>query len=71
MATVRFSPDALPAANGYSHAVRATGASIHVSGQLPLLADGSLVGSDATTQTEQVFRNLEVALAAAGATWSD
>lgn len=71
MATVRFSPDALPPANGYSHAVRATGAVIQVSGQLPLRADGTVAGPEAIAQAEQIFTNLGVALTAAGATWSD
>lgn len=72
MAAVRFSrPEGLPPANGYSHAVKATGSVIHVSGQLPLMADGSIAGPDATTQTEQIFSNILVALTAAGASWSD
>ncbi len=64
-------PEGLPPANGYSHAVRASGSVVHVSGQLPLRTDGSLAGPDATTQTEQVFSNLEAALTAAGASWTD
>ncbi len=72
MAVARFSrPEGLPAANGYSHAVKASGSVIHVSGQLPLRADGSIAGADATAQTEQIFRNIAAALGAAGASWSD
>jgi enamine deaminase RidA (YjgF/YER057c/UK114 family) len=72
MAVVRFPrPEGLPPANGYSHAVKATGSVIHVSGQLPLRADGSIAGPDATSQAEQIFSNLEAALRAARASWSD
>jgi len=55
---------------GYSHVVTASGRTVYVSGQLPLRADGSLAGEDIHTQADQVFRNLETALAAAGATWA-
>ncbi|WP_441251747.1 RidA family protein [Kitasatospora sp. McL0602] len=62
----------MPPANGYSHAVAFTGATVAVSGQLPLDADGKVVGEgDAEAQTRQVFQNLERALAAAGAGFAD
>jgi reactive intermediate/imine deaminase len=61
-------PDGMPPVNGYSHAVAFQGRLVVVSGQVPLDGDGRLVGSDAETQARQVFRNLEAALAAAGAT---
>lgn len=65
-------PDGMPPANGYSHAVAFTGATVAVSGQLPLDADGKVVGEgDAEAQTRQVFQNLERALAAAGAGFAD
>ena len=60
-------PDGLPPTNGYSHAVSFTGTMVVVSGQVPLDADGRVVGADdPREQTRQVFRNLQGALAAAG-----
>ncbi|MBM2622491.1 RidA family protein [Actinoplanes sp. LDG1-06] len=65
-------PAGPPPPNGYSHAVSFTGPTVVVSGQVPLDADGRLVGGDDTLeQTRQVFRNIETALAAAGASMSD
>ncbi|MEU8814473.1 RidA family protein [Actinoplanes sp. NPDC048796] len=65
-------PEGTPPTNGYSHAVTVTGALVLVSGQVPLDADGQLVGpGDALEQTRQVFRNVAAALAAAGASMSD
>jgi reactive intermediate/imine deaminase len=62
-------PDGMPPVNGYSHAVAFTGRLVVVSGQVPVDADGRLVGQDdPEAQVRQVFRNLERALAAAGAT---
>ncbi|EIE99174.1 RidA family protein [Saccharomonospora glauca] len=61
-------PAGLPPTNGYSHAVAFTGRMIAVSGQVPLDAEGKLVGKDDPyAQTKQVFTNLATALAAAGA----
>ncbi|WP_307834214.1 RidA family protein [Paractinoplanes lichenicola] len=65
-------PEGSPPTNGYSHAVAFTGPTVVVSGQVPLDAEGRLVGEDdALEQTRQVFRNITTALAAAGATMSD
>lgn len=64
-------PDRMPPVNGYSHVTLATGTVVHVSGQVPVRPDGSVVEGDVAAQTEQVFLNLETALRAAGATWSD
>jgi reactive intermediate/imine deaminase len=62
-------PDGMPPVNGYSHAVAFQGRLVAVSGQVPLDADGRLVGrGDPEAQARQVFTNLEAALAAAGAT---
>ena len=62
-------PDGMPPVNGYSHAVAFQGRLVVVSGQVPLDADGRLVGrGDPEAQARQVFANLEAALAAAGAT---
>ena len=60
-------PDGMPPGNGYSHAAAFTGRTVIVSGQLPLDRDGNLAGTDAESQLRQVFQNLSVALAAAGA----
>ena len=65
-------PEGMPPANGYSHVVAFTGTMVMVSGQVPLDADGRLVGpGDARAQTRQVFHNLQMALAAAGARMAD
>jgi enamine deaminase RidA (YjgF/YER057c/UK114 family) len=61
-------PDGLPAPNGFSQAVEFDGKLVAVSGQVAYDADGRLVGpGDAEAQTRQVFANLRIALAAAGA----
>jgi len=62
----------LPPANGYSHIVAGDGQLIVISGQLPLDADGRLVGGpDPLLQAEQVFANLRRALEIASATPAD
>lgn len=68
-----LNPSSLPTANGYSHTVLApAGRTVYVSGQLPLDKNGNLVGADDFgAQAEQVFANLETALAAAGASFDD
>ena len=55
---------------GYSRAVR-VGTTVHVSGTTATDAHGSVVGTDPYTQTRQVLRNIEQALAACGATLAD
>ena len=47
------------------------GDTVYVSGQVPVDAQGRIVGQDVGTQTAQVLRNLERQLAAAGATPAD
>jgi enamine deaminase RidA (YjgF/YER057c/UK114 family) len=72
-------PTGLPPVNGYSHAVAATGTLVAISGQVPVNADGALIGgpgpdgaaADAEAQIRQVFSNLGAALSAAGARWVD
>ncbi len=56
---------------GFSPAVRA-GDTVFVSGQVSLDGEGKIVGEgDAAAQAEQCLRNIDAALAAAGATRAD
>ncbi|HYX77560.1 MAG TPA: RidA family protein [Gaiellaceae bacterium] len=74
MSERRFlTPATLSPPFGYSHVVEApAGTIVYISGQVPLDADGQLVGEgDFEAQTRQVFENLTRALEAADATWSD
>ncbi len=68
-----LAPAGLPPPAGYSHVVDAPpGRIIYVSGQVPLDAEGELVGpGDFERQVRQVFENLTTALEAAEASWSD
>lgn len=57
---------------GYAHVASATGRTVFTAGAVPLDVDGNLVGAgDYGAQTEQVVANLEVALAAGGASVRD
>ena len=69
----RMNPPGLSTPTGYSHVVSARGGrTIYIAGQVALDAKGQLVGEgDLAAQTRQVFANLEVALKAAGAGFSD
>jgi reactive intermediate/imine deaminase len=74
VAARRFlSPDTLAPPFGYSHVVDApAGRIVYISGQVPLDADGQLVGQgDFAAQARQVFENLSAALEAADASWRD
>jgi 2-iminobutanoate/2-iminopropanoate deaminase len=68
-----FSPESLAAPAGYSHVVDAPAARVvYVSGQVPLDAEGQLVGKgDFEAQARQVFQNMTTALNAADASWTD
>jgi 2-iminobutanoate/2-iminopropanoate deaminase len=57
----------------YNQAIVAKGQTIFVAGQIPLDPQtGEIVGGDdIVLQTEQVMKNLEAILQAAGATWQD
>src|SRR3954466_755147 len=70
----RVNPPALSAPTGYTHIVEVSGPAktIYISGQIAFDKDGKLVGAgDMKAQAEQVFKNLETALTAAGAKFSD
>jgi enamine deaminase RidA (YjgF/YER057c/UK114 family) len=66
-------PATLSPPRNYSHVTVITSArQIHVSGQVAMNAAGEVVGKgDLAAQTEQVYKNLGHALAAAGAKLSD
>lgn len=68
-----FSPATLPPPTGYSHIAKVNqGTLIYVAGQVSADASGKLVGEgDLGAQSEQVFKNLKLALEAAGATMND
>lgn len=72
MTIERSNPTGLANPTGYSHiAVVSAGRQVHVSGQVALDAEGKLVGKgDIAAQAEQVFANLETALASVGADFS-
>src|SRR3954467_13808880 len=70
----RTNPPTLSKPTGYTHIVEVTGPNrtIYISGQIAFDKDGNVVGAgDMKAQAEQVFRNLETALTAAGAKFSD
>lgn len=52
----------------YSQAVKASGETLYLSGQIPLNADGNLAGEDLATQTRTVLENLKSVLEAGGMT---
>ncbi len=68
-----FSPASLPPPVGYSHIAKVSkGTIVFVAGQVSSDASGNLVGEgDFDAQVEQVFRNLKIAVEAAGGTMAD
>lgn len=67
-----FSPPALSPPVGYSHVAKVTGTLVYVAGQVSADASGNLVGEgDLEAQAEQVFKNLKIAIEAAGGTMAD
>lgn len=66
-------PSTLSTPTGYSHLVEVTGGrTIYIAGQVAFDQSGNLVGpGDFAAQTTQVFENLTLALAAAGATFDN
>ena len=70
----RSNPPTLSKPTGYTHIVEVTGPvkMVYISGQIALDKDGKVVGDgDMKAQAEQVFKNLEAALSAAGAKFTD
>jgi enamine deaminase RidA (YjgF/YER057c/UK114 family) len=70
----RTNPPALAAPTGYTHVVEVAGPSkiVYIAGQVAFDVQRQVVGrGDMKAQTEQVYRNLEAALAAAGASFKD
>ena len=70
--SARFlNPPTMPQPFGFSHVVEARGGrTIYISGQIALDTAGNVVGlDDLQTQTTQVFKNLDAALAAVGASF--
>jgi 2-iminobutanoate/2-iminopropanoate deaminase len=70
----RTNPPALSTPTGYTHIVEVAGPAktVYISGQIAYDKDGKVVGAgDMKAQAEQVFKNLQTALTAAGATFSD
>ena len=73
-APIRFiNPEGLVRPAAYTQLVEVAGGSrmLYVSGQLGTTSDGKLAGADFRAQAEQVFANLETALAAVGASFAD
>src|SRR5882724_9372079 len=68
-----FSPATLPPPVGYSHIAKVNrGTIVYLSGQVASDASGKLVGEgNFEAQAEQVFRNLKIAIEAAGGTMTD
>jgi enamine deaminase RidA (YjgF/YER057c/UK114 family) len=68
-----FSPATLPPPTGYSHVAKVNqGTLVYIAGQVSADASGNLVGEgDFEAQVEQVFKNVKLALEAAGATMAD
>jgi 2-iminobutanoate/2-iminopropanoate deaminase len=69
----RSNPPTMFKAPGQTNLVEVAGPVkiIYIAGQIANNKDGILVGTDMKTQAEQVFKNIEAALTAAGAKFSD
>ena len=68
-----INPPGLSKPTGYTHVVLAAdGRTVYIAGQVAYDSTGTLVGpGDFRAQAERVFANLRIALASAGATFSD
>ncbi len=68
-----INPEELLQPSGYTHVVASgPGKTIYISGQVPVSTTGEIVGKgDLKVQVKQVYENLKLCLAAAGATFDD
>src|SRR5579871_2102351 len=65
-------PEGLATGPGYSHVASGRGRLVITAGQVALDAEGRIVGAgDTVAQARQVFENLRLALAGAGASFDD
>lgn len=64
-------PDALARPSGFSHAVVATGTTVHLAGQTGMDASGAIVPGGMVAQFEQALSNLLTALREAGGAPAD
>jgi enamine deaminase RidA (YjgF/YER057c/UK114 family) len=75
MAVTLINPEGLqkPPGDAYRHVAIATGTrQVHIAGQIARDVDGNPVATgDLAGQVEQAYRNVAIALASAGATFSD
>jgi enamine deaminase RidA (YjgF/YER057c/UK114 family) len=73
MPSNHINPPGLSTPTGYTHVVTSTGGrTVYISGQVPVNAAGEVVGQgDLAAQARQVYENIRVALASAGATFAD
>jgi reactive intermediate/imine deaminase len=73
MSKTFINPAALSKPTGYTHVVDTRGSrTVYISGQIAFDAQGNVVGvGDVKAQTEQVFKNIEIALTSVGAKMSD
>ncbi|MCH3967146.1 MAG: Rid family detoxifying hydrolase [Atopobiaceae bacterium] len=71
-ATAIATPQAPAALGPYSQGIKSAGATINVSGQIPIdPATGEFAGPDIASQTRQSLTNIREILAAAGASMGD
>lgn len=68
-----MNPETISRPTGYSHVADTRGShTVYISGQVALDRQGNLVGlDDMKAQAEQIFLNLQAALAAVGASFED
>lgn len=67
----RVNPSSLARPSGFSHAVVASGTTVHLAGQTGMTADGAIVDGGVVAQFEQALGNLLAALDEAGGSPSD
>ena len=71
MPNPHLNPPGMHTPTGYSHVVKA-GDTIYIAGQVAVAPDGSVVGEgNAAAQAEQIYQNLQNALASVGASLND